>query len=137
MNLLDLVGQHEWCLFGCHRVSRMVAHGATILDGQMPMFPNQVGASELIEHSTEAFVQSTPQALRELRTGNRPFFGQKTGPMHGLRPSLRQSPAAPVPALVFPMPFAGFRQACRFVFVAERYPPSRRKMTPRRSFLSH
>ena len=79
MNLLDLVGQHEWCLFGCHRVSRMVAQGATILDGQMPMFPNQVGASELIGHSTKAFVQSTPQALRELGTGNRPLFGRKTG----------------------------------------------------------
>ena len=72
MNLLDLVGQHEWCLFGCHRVSRMVAHGATILNGQMPMFPNQVGASELIGHSTESFVQRTPQALCELRMGNCP-----------------------------------------------------------------
>ena len=37
----------------------------------------------------------------------------------------------------FPMPFAGLRQACRFVFVAERYPPSRWKMTHQRSFLSH
>jgi hypothetical protein len=25
-------------------------------------------------------------------------------------------------ALVFPMPFAGLPQACRFVFVGERYP---------------
>jgi hypothetical protein len=45
--------------------------------------------------------------------------------------------AAPVPALVFQMPFAGLRQACRFVFVAERYPPSAWKMTHQRSFLSH
>ena len=48
----------------------------------------------------------------------------------------RITPAAPVHALVFQMPFAGLRQACRFVFVAERYPPSRRKMTHQRSFLS-
>jgi hypothetical protein len=26
-------------------------------------------------------------------------------------------------ALVFPMPFAGLLKACRFVFMAERYPP--------------
>ena len=34
----------------------------------------------------------------------------------------------PVPALIFPMPFAGLRQACRFVFAAERH---------QRPFLSH
>ena len=60
----------------------MVAHGATILNGQMPMFPNQVGASELIGHSTEAFAQRTPQALRELGTGNCPLFVQEIEHMH-------------------------------------------------------
>ena len=37
-------------------------------------------------------------------------------------PRLAASFVTPVPALVFPMPFAGLRRACRFVFVAERYP---------------
>jgi hypothetical protein len=43
----------------------------------------------------------------------------------------------PAPALVFPMPFPGLPQARRFIFAAERYPPSRRKMTHQRPFLSH
>jgi hypothetical protein len=41
-----------------------------------------VDGSELIGHATESFVQRTPQALRELRTGKCIIFEQKTDSTH-------------------------------------------------------
>ena len=53
-----------------------------MLNGQVPMFPNQVGASELIGHPTDPFIQRTRQALRELRTGKCPLLVQKIERTH-------------------------------------------------------
>jgi hypothetical protein len=43
---------------------------------------NIANRSSTTKHPTESFVQRTLQALRELRTGNRPFSGRKTGLTH-------------------------------------------------------
>src|ERR1700751_3342102 len=64
-------------LRACGRPHRFIDKAPGVAD-----VPESGERIELIGHSTESFVQRTPQALRELRTGNRPFFGRKTGRTH-------------------------------------------------------
>jgi len=64
-------------LRACGRPHRFIDKAPGVAD-----VPESGERIELIGHSTESFVQRTPQALRELGTGNCPLFVREIDQTH-------------------------------------------------------